>query len=219
LSNRGPFVRVLIWTGIGCAGLLALAGGIALGGPGLVAVGVGGLLAGCTAVGLARESPTPRRRSTLEYSVQAVCGTVGALLVLAGIAAVAGGVVAVLSVGATVAVLLIRFGRSRPPAAGTMAGPPSGVLRFPVAQPVAVLTTAELGLEWTRTTKALAGRLDARVRASLVLRREEVLDELERRDPDGFGRWLSAGPLADSDPSGHVRRGPLLGGSAETDAA
>jgi hypothetical protein len=144
---------------------------------------------------------------------------VSALLVLAGVATVAGGVVAVLCVGAAVAVLLIRFGRSRPPAGRTAAGAPSGVLRFPVAQPVAVLTTPELGLEWTRTTRALAGRLDARVRASLVLRREEVLDELERRDPDGFGRWLAGGPLADSDPSGHVRRGPLLGGSAEADAA
>ena len=51
-------------------------------------------------------------------------------------------------------------------------------------------------------------------------RREEALDELERRDPAGFARWLAAGPTLASDPAGYVHGGPLRGDpAADTDAA
>lgn len=224
MSHRGPLARVPTWLGIGVAGLLAVAGGLEIRGPGLVAVGIGGVLAGCTAAGIARESPAPGRRSVLESAVQAASWTVGGLLVLAGIATLAGGAVAVLSVAAVAAVLLVRVVRSRP-ADGRPE--PGAVLRFPAPdgrgsgplRPAAVLTTADLGREWTRTARAVTGRLDPRARAALVQRREEVLDELERRDPVGFARWLAARPDAGSDPAGYVRGGPLLGGPAETDAA
>jgi hypothetical protein len=69
----------------------------------------------------------------------------------------------------------------------------------------------------------LAGRLDPAARQALVGRRQETLDELERRDPSGFGRWLAAGPAAD--PADYVRRGPIPGrplqgdSAADTDAA
>jgi hypothetical protein len=54
----------------------------------------------------------------------------------------------------------------------------------------------------------------------LVARREEALDELERRDPDGFARWLAAGPNRASDPADFVRGGPAHRGPvADTDAA
>jgi hypothetical protein len=57
-------------------------------------------------------------------------------------------------------------------------------------------------------------------RQTLVARREETLDELERRDPDGFARWLAAGPAAGSDPADFVRGGPAHRGPvADTDAA
>jgi hypothetical protein len=84
--------------------------------------------------------------------------------------------------------------------------------------PVAALSTRALGQEWVRTTAALAGRLSPAARASLVGRREEALDELERRDSDGFARWLVAGP--GSDPADFVRDGPARRGPvADTDAA
>jgi hypothetical protein len=222
--HRGPLARVLIWMAAGAAGFLGVVGGLALRGPGLVAVGVGGVLAAGTAAGIARESPAPRRRSTVECAAQAASWTVGAILVLAGIATLAGPVPAVLCVGATVAVLLVRFGRSLPVAGAATPGQPSGVLRFPVDQPrpvrrAAIRSTADLCQEWTRTARALTGRLDPRARATLVQRREELLDELERRDPAGFARWLAAGPDLGSDPADYVRGGPLLGGPAETDAA
>jgi hypothetical protein len=247
VSIHGPLARVLTWAGLGCAGFLAVAGGLVLRGPGLVAVCVGGLLAGCTAAGLAREATGPRRRSTLESAVQAAAWTVCGLLILSGIAASAGGVVATLSVGAALAVLLIRVRRRRPAAGSTVVRPsvapqwPSAaeVLLRPVPPPdgaessgrfdgmgsarvlppVAGLTTRELGREWARTTEALAGRLDTGVRAALVRRREQALDELERRDPDGFTRWLAVGPVVGSDPADYVRGGPRADGPAESDAA
>jgi hypothetical protein len=61
----------------------------------------------------------------------------------------------------------------------------------------------------------LAGRLDPSVRASLVRRRQETLDELELRDPAGFTRWLIAGPTQGSDPADYVQRDRTAG----TDAA
>jgi hypothetical protein len=39
------------------------------------------------------------------------------------------------------------------------------------------------------------------VRASIVRRRQETLDELERRDPVGFARWMAGGPAPASNPA------------------
>ena len=71
--------------------------------------------------------------------------------------------------------------------------------------PVSALSTEALGQEWVRTTTALSGPLDARTREAIVVRRQQTLDELERRDPDGFARWLAAGPVPGSDPADWLR--------------
>ncbi len=232
---RAPLPRVLMWgVGLFC-GLVAVAGGLALQGPELVAVGVAGVLAGCMAAGIARETPAgSRSRSTAEAAAFAGATTVGVLLLLAGIAALAGGAVAFLSVGAVLLGLLVvravrvlgTAARSAPgltaalpnPAGARPAGPSPELASL--LPPVADLPTAALGQEWLRTNAILAGRLGAAARASLVARREEALDELERRDPAGFARWLAAGPTLSSDPAGYVSGGPLRGDpAADTDAA
>jgi hypothetical protein len=101
-----------------------------------------------------------------------------------------------------------------PSAAPDHAGP------SPLLPPVTGLSTRALGEDWLRTTAALAGQLAPSVRQALVTRREEALDELERRDPDGFGRWLAAGPVRGIDPADFVRGGPARRGPvADTDAA
>ena len=82
------------------------------------------------------------------------------------------------------------------------------------AAPVTALSTAALGQEWLRTTAALAGGLDAIARRAVVERRGATLDELERRDPRGFVRWIAEGPLPGSDPAEYVRGGPVSGTEA-----
>ena len=223
---RGPLIRLLSWIGALGVGTLVLIGGLGLRGPGLVAVGIAGTLAACTAAGIARDLPRPDRRRVVEAAVQAGGWTVGLLLVLAGLATLAGGFVALLTVvvGVT-AWFVVRGMRStaRPPEASGSSPPGplpttgAEVLRLPVppsgtgsrsggaSSSVAGLTTAALGREWLRSTRALAGRLAPVERQALVGRRQETLDELERRDPDGFARWLAAGPAPGSDPAAYVR--------------
>jgi hypothetical protein len=216
------------------AGALAVVGGLALGGPGLVGAGLAATLAGCTAAGIAREAPAHSRSSALEAAVWAAGSTAGVVLVVAGMATVGGGVVATLAVLAAATVVVVRWtqGQRRQAPTSGQRDRPADVVRLPVGPtqarpavdrglvPVATLTTRDLGDEWLRTTAALAGRLTPAVRTSLVRRREEVLDEFERRDPEGFGRWLSAGPVRGSDPADFVRGGPARRGPvADTDAA
>jgi hypothetical protein len=225
---RGPLVRVLLWSGALGGGALGVVGGLSLRAPGLVAVGLAGTLAACAAVGIARESGDRDRRSVAEAAVQAAGWTVGGLFVLAGIAVLAGGGLAVLVVGAAFAGWLVRAAlRGRPtepppPAApATAAGnrvdvdhrAPSG----PVGAgrlPVSMLSTSALGHEWLTTTAAMAGPLEPAARQFLISRREEILDELERRDPEGFARWLAVGPTRGNDPAEYVRGGPVHDGPA-----
>lgn len=230
MSIRRPVVRVLLGGAALSAGALAVVGGLAVGVPGLVGVGLAAALAGCVGAGIAREAPDRSRGSALEAAVWAAGCTGGFVLVVAGLSTVAGGAVAavaVLTALALAGLLTLRARRSRTATAGA-ATPP--VVRLPVAPPhtgpigdsrmlpVSVLSTRALGEEWLRTTAALAGRLSPAARASLVGRREEVLDELERRDAEGFARWLLAG--AGSDPAEFVRGGPAQRGPvADTDAA
>ena len=204
---------------------------LALRGPGLVAVGLAAALAGCMAAGIVREAPHRARGSALEAAVWAAGSTLGVMLVVAGIATLAGGLVASVAVAAGVVaalvVLLVRGRGRRVRAArrrGGTAPTPGVLLRLPLApvepDEVAALTTGDLGDEWLHTTAALAGRLDPATRQSLVDRREAVLDELERRDPDGFARWLAAAPTRGSNPADFVRGGPARRGPvADTDAA
>ncbi len=139
---RAPLPRVLMWgVGLFC-GLVAVAGGLALQGPELVAVGVAGVLAGCMAAGIARETPAgSRSRSTAEAAAFAGATTVGVLLLLAGIAALAGGAVAFLSVGAVLLGLLVVravrvLGTAARSAPGLTGGGPAPPGRRPAGRPL-----------------------------------------------------------------------------------
>ncbi|WP_448625596.1 hypothetical protein [Geodermatophilus sp. URMC 64] len=239
---RGPFARLLLGAGVLCAVVLALAGGVVLGASGVIAVVLAGAVAACLAAGLARETTGPERTPPLEAAVRAGAWTVGALMVVAGTAAVGGGMAAVLvgAAGAVGALLvwLLRGSRTvRPAADRTAPADPSGPALPPrpvatwlghgtpvgpagrpdaggaarLTAPVSDLPTAALGREWVRTTAALAGWLEPAARESLVRRRQEALDELERRDPEGFASWLADGPQPGSDPAEYVR-GNAAGG-------
>jgi hypothetical protein len=238
VSHRRP-VQGLVVVALFGAGLVAVVGGLALRGPGLVAVAVAGALAACLGWGTARESTASNRRSNTEAAVLAAAWTVGVLLVLSGTSVLAGGVTAAVLAGAA-AILAIGLWIARTPKDdATTAAPASahGNRVAPVAPmrpaelrrpsvprpadlpPVGALSTEELGREWLEGTTALAGRLEPAVRTAIVRRRQDALDELERRDPDGFLRWLTTGPVLDRDPAPFVRGRRTLGESAAgTDA-
>ena len=100
MPHRRPILGPLVVVGLTGAGLVAVVGGLALRGPGLVAVAVAGALAACLGWGTARESTEPSRRSSTEAAVLAAAWTVGVLLVLSGASVLAGGVVAAALAGA-----------------------------------------------------------------------------------------------------------------------
>jgi hypothetical protein len=242
VPTRGPFVRVLLGVGVALAAVLALIGGVALRGSGVVAVLLAGGVAACLAAGVARETAGVSRNRPLEAAVQAAGWTVGSLLVLSGTAALGGGLAAVLTGAAAaivgLAVWLARSPRpSREVSPHTLVADPTGAPAAPtpypaapwpaaptgrsdaagsarLSTPVTELPTAALGHEWLRTTAALAGRLEPAARESIVRRRQEALDELERRDAEGFARWLAAGPAPGSDPADFVHGGPASGHAA-----
>jgi hypothetical protein len=216
-----PVIRALLVVGLLVGAVFAAVGGLALRAPGVIAVGVAGLLAGLTAAAIAHDAPRHTLRTTVESAVLAAAGTVGGLLVVSGTAAMLGGPVTVGLLAAVVLAVLLRSGRRADAASGTARrARRAEVVPLPVASvqgdsgPVSVLSTAALGREWLRTTAALAAGVDAAARRAIVERREATLDELERRDPVGFGRWLSDGPSPDSDPSEYVRGGPVPGTEA-----
>lgn len=244
MSSRGLLVRCLACVALVVVGGLALVGGLSLRPAGLLAVGLGAVVAGALAAGIAREASDDDLRATLDATWQTAGWTVLGLLVLAGVAAIAGALVTTL-VGAVggMAGLAVWMARTRPsrqlpaaPQAAPPAVPPAAARPAPTtattpiarpavvtgnvaggpvaAAPLSALPLDALGREWTSTSAALAARLDPRARQAIVRRREAVLDELERRDPAGFARWLAAGPLSATDPARYLRAG-----AAGTDVA
>jgi hypothetical protein len=204
---RGPLARLLLGVGLVLGAGFVVVGGLALPPTGLVAVGIAAVVSGCLAAGIARESSGQNRRRTVEAAWQAAVATVVVLLVLSGSAALGGALLTLLVAGMGVAAgLAVWMVRSRP---ATAPLPPAEAPRAAAvtSSPVSALSTGELGREWVRTTAALSGPLDAATRQAIVARRQETLDELERRDPAGFARWLAAVPQPGSDPADHLRHG------------
>ncbi|MGY1707223.1 hypothetical protein ACI79C_21895 [Geodermatophilus sp. SYSU D00697] len=217
MPTRGPLTRLLLGLGLVAGAAFAVVGGLALPPSGLVAVALAGVVAGGLAWGVSRESSGRDSRATVEAAWRTAAATVTVLIVLSGAATLGGAQLTLLVAAGGGAVALgvwaVRGGRSALAGPGVpMADPfrPADVPARPAdvpVRPVADLSTGELGREWVRTTAALGGRLDPRTRQALVTRRQETLDELERRDPAGFARWLAAGPFPGSDPAGHLRHG------------
>jgi hypothetical protein len=223
VPGRDPLVRSVVVGAFVLGGALALAGALALRGPGLVAVAVAGFFAACLCAAIAHEEHGGNLRASVTAGVHGAAWTIAALLAIAGTAGLAGGVIAALLAGTAVmggaAAWLVRAARAEKAAAAQVREHPA-VRVAPsrpaeLLSPVPQLSTRALGQEWVRTSAVLAGRLEPAVRAALVLRRQEALDELEFRDPEGFARWLSAGPVPGSDPAEYVQRDRTAG----TDAA
>lgn len=70
------------------------------------------------------------------------------------------------------------------------------------------MSTSELCVAWRRSYWALLKEADGVARFAMVQMRQRMLDELERRDADGFGRWLETGARAGSDPGRYLAPDP-----------
>ena len=72
--------------------------------------------------------------------------------------------------------------------------------------PVEELDDAAVCLAWRTSYLALQRLSSSASRLRLVQRRQHCLDELERRNPNGFAAWLASGARAAGDPSKYILR-------------
>jgi hypothetical protein len=143
------------------------------------------ILAGLAGLTVAHHRGNPAVRGALLGAI----GGAAAVFVVAGLAAVVGPLAVPVTAIVLAAVVWRRRGRLRADPA-LPGGPPALALD---EEDLTGLTNAQLGREWRRSH---SGLLHARTtdELSLVCRlRRRQLDEIERRDPDGFRRWVDSG--------------------------
>jgi hypothetical protein len=225
VSKHGPLARILIGLGLVCVAVIALAGSIVLHGASVVVV----LMVAGLAAGVAYTTRADDRAAAVEAAWRAAAATVSVVLLVAGVVVLAGGAVAALVSGLVLvtggARWLLKTRRARHAGAGTPgAGPVTDggdpAPEVPAAwlstsqPPVSLLPTPALGSEWLRTTSVLSCPVGSAARQKVVWRRQEILDELERRDPAGIARWLASAVATDSDPTAFVRGDRASGSDA-----
>jgi hypothetical protein len=88
----------------------------------------------------------------------------------------------------------------------TVAGSASELGPLTPAPDLKAMTTTEIVLAWRRSYSQLARVRSPLQLATLAARRQQLLDELERRDASGVERWLRSGARAASDPSRFLQR-------------
>jgi len=202
---RALFTRFVLALLVLALAVLAAVGGVSLGGSGLFPVALAAVVTACVAAGIVRDGDSPfPRQAAVDAAWRTAAVTIAVLLVISGCAVLAGGAVTAVLTGCTLAGLLARWAL-RSVRADWRSG---GGTVIPIAgadsRPVRTLTVEALGREWLRTSAALARTRAPLARQALVNRRQEALDELERRDPVGFARWLAEGATVDSDPTRYV---------------
>jgi hypothetical protein len=152
-------------------------------------------MAAALAAAAAAEATDGGRAAAAAAAWKAATLTVTAIVFVAGLAVLVGGAVAAIAAPVCAVAAGVVF---------LLRGRPVRKTWRPASVPVAQLPTSALGSEWRRTTVALADPLDPTTRHAVVQRRQETLDELERRDPIGFTRWLAVEPSPASDPARFV---------------
>jgi hypothetical protein len=211
-----PVVRALTGFGLLCSLVVALAGGVVLHGSIVLVVWVAAGLTACVAYGMRDDG-----RAAAAWTAGA--WTAAVIMLATGAGVLAGGVVSALVVAVALVHGAVWAWQGLRAAPAVPAGRPLESVPPPLAPavrlaraevPVSLLPTSVLGSEWLRTTAALGARLDAAERQEILRRRQETLDELERRDPAGFARWLAGWPSPQSDPAAFVRGHRTMGSDA-----
>lgn len=172
-------------------------------------VGLGaGILVAVGAPRLRRGRQIGMHGPDLPLGVAAAATFVTVCLVIAGLLAAFGG-------GLTTAALLLfavsglwAGNHHRPRARATPVANPHDVLAavtLPASSTlVADMGTEELCVAWRRSYYQLVLATDEPARRLVVQRRQEFLDEIERRDGRGFRRWLDSGARAGGDPGPYL---------------
>lgn len=193
--ETGVIARVLRATAIAVGLALGAIGVVAAPTAALTGVGVGvvagalvSLMAPKAGVVAALGNGGAARRAG--FAVAAV--TVWGWLALTGLVAVSGP-----AGGAVILILLLAavLGRRRRASSFTGAHP---------ATTFRELSTRQLCEAWRHSHLVLLELPNDSARCPVVQVRHILLDELERRDPDGFTRWLETDAQAGGDPSHHL---------------
>lgn len=211
------------------AAVLAVVGGLALEGSAIFGLGVVTGLVGAASAGAAWEESRAGELA-LVAGARAAAWTAGGLLVVCG-AALLVGTPATLLAGALLAVAAMVLRRPDPSRAAPAGAPISHEPEGPVVlsplhpaaptfrigsagsartalPPVRILSSRSLGEEWLRTTALLDAAPEPLTREAVAARRASILDELERRDPEGVARWLAQGTDRGSNPAEFLREEP-----------
>jgi hypothetical protein len=208
-------MRVSLAVALTCCGMLALISGVVLHGACLVGLLIAAGLVACVAHGVRDNDAAPRGAVALE----AAGATTAIGMVATGVGVLAGPAIAMaVTASAMVAAGGLVWLRRRSAATATAAPARPGRTPAPTSTdpllPVSRLSTPALCGEWMDSTAALAGRPDPAVWQEVVRRRAEALDELERRDPAGVARWVTAGRGLQNDPADFLREGRTMGTDA-----
>lgn len=179
------------------------------------------LLPGVAAVIYTAYAPE-RARTLLSKPVLAEAGAVAALIMIAllgfidilGSAALQILVLFVFTSPAAVARLTGRPARSRvnpaagrdnePVPPGAIPAPHPRSISLPAPDSYAAVSDAELCWQWRASFTALQRADTASELTRLSQTRCQLLDELARRDPEGFDRWLNSGARAASSPARYL---------------
>lgn len=174
-------VRVGAWVLVGILAALGLVtAGLTLLMPAAVAAAIGACVGWALAEGRSRRGP---------LGLAAACAL--GVPAVAGLAFVTG---AATLVAAPAIVAALLWTRAKPTAA------------VPSAASLAHLSNAELARQWHASYTALAMARDPRSLELICALRRRQLDEIERRAPGGYHRWIESGSWVRGDSA------PFLGG-------
>jgi hypothetical protein len=195
MTRLGRAARLAAWiAGIPLAMIGAVAGSAIVVGMAAVAA----LLAGLGGHAMASRRGLPIGREVVRFAAAGI----GAVLVVAGTAVLVGPLtVPIVAAAAMITAWRLRGLFNGAPDA-LPDGPPSATSEAELTR----LSNAELGREWRLSHMRLVNSRTPDDLSRLCLLRRLQLDEIERRDPAGFRRWLDSGSWVRGDSA------PFLGG-------
>jgi hypothetical protein len=171
------------------------------------------LLVAASTTTLTRENPDSRFATTSRRSRRAGLaaggGTLAVWLLITGLVALLGPAAGVILLAVLLPALVIWLS-VRFPARFTTSTTGSISQRlmpqWPPESP-AELSTKALCLAWQHSQRTLLDAPTAPARREIACVRQQLLDEMERRDSAGFNRWLATGACNGSDPSSYLTTG------------